>query len=186
MSVSSFPSSASFCIGDQPAASDSGSSGPPARRAALPAPPLQGHTNPSMSEKIRYTGERLGDLGVVPDFLPRPEDLVFRDEGVKVTISLSKRTVEFFKSEARKHKHAIPAHDPAAAGRICAASREANGTPHTKPIEGKPMRTGLFLLSGFFFVAGSLIIAKLFAAHLPGATTIATVLFIVLWLAMTG
>lgn len=26
----------------------------------------------------------------------RPEDLVFRDEGVKVTISLSKRSVEFF------------------------------------------------------------------------------------------
>ncbi|TAK45418.1 MAG: CopG family transcriptional regulator [Betaproteobacteria bacterium] len=56
-----------------------------------------------MSEKIRYTDEPLGDLEVVPDFLPRPEDLVFRDEGVKVTIALSKRSVEFFKSEARKH-----------------------------------------------------------------------------------
>ena len=50
-----------------------------------------------MSEKIRYTGERLGDLEAVPDFLPRPEDLVFRDESVKITITLSKRTVEFFK-----------------------------------------------------------------------------------------
>jgi hypothetical protein len=57
----------------------------------------------SMSEKIRYTDEPLGNLAVVPDFLPRPEDLVFRDEGVKVTISLSKRSVEFFKAEARKH-----------------------------------------------------------------------------------
>ncbi len=56
-----------------------------------------------MSEKIRYTDEPLGDLEVVPDFLPRPEDLVFRDEGVKVTIALSKRSVEFFKSEAQKH-----------------------------------------------------------------------------------
>jgi hypothetical protein len=56
-----------------------------------------------MSEKIRYTDEPLGDVEVVPDFLPRPEDLVFRDEGVKVTISLSKRSVEFFKNEARKH-----------------------------------------------------------------------------------
>lgn len=45
----------------------------------------------------------LGDPKVVPDFLPRPEDLVFRDEGVKVTIFLSKRSVEFFKNEARKH-----------------------------------------------------------------------------------
>ena len=56
-----------------------------------------------MSERIRYTNEPLGDLEVVPDFLPRPEDLVFRDEGVKVTIALSKRSVEFFKNEAQKH-----------------------------------------------------------------------------------
>jgi predicted DNA binding CopG/RHH family protein len=59
--------------------------------------------NESMSEKTRYTDELLGDLEVIPDFLPRPEELVFRDEGVKVTISLSKRSVEFFKEEARKH-----------------------------------------------------------------------------------
>lgn len=56
-----------------------------------------------MSERIKYTDEPLGSLKVVPDFLPRPEDLVFRDEGVKVTISLSKRSVEFFKNEARRH-----------------------------------------------------------------------------------
>jgi len=56
-----------------------------------------------MSAKIKYTDEPLGNIKVVPDFLPRPEDLVFRDEGVKVTIALSKRSVEFFKSEARKH-----------------------------------------------------------------------------------
>ena len=56
-----------------------------------------------MSEKIKYTDEPLGDLKVVPDFLPRPEQLVFRDEGVKVTIALSKRSVEFFKDEAQKH-----------------------------------------------------------------------------------
>lgn len=56
-----------------------------------------------MSEKIRYTDEPLGRLKVVPDFLPPPEALVFRDQGVKVTIALSKRSVEFFKAEARKH-----------------------------------------------------------------------------------
>jgi hypothetical protein len=56
-----------------------------------------------MSEKIKYTDEPLGDPRVIPDFLPRPEDLVFRDEGVKVTIALSRRSVEFFKSEARRH-----------------------------------------------------------------------------------
>ena len=56
-----------------------------------------------MSERIKYTDEPLGNLKVVSDFLPRPEELVFRDEGVKVTIALSKRSVEFFKGEARKH-----------------------------------------------------------------------------------
>jgi hypothetical protein len=56
-----------------------------------------------MKKSIRYTDEPLGRLKVVPDFLPRPDDLVFRDEGVKVTIALSKRSVEFFKTEARKH-----------------------------------------------------------------------------------
>ena len=56
-----------------------------------------------MSAKIRYTDERLGRLKIVRDFLPPPEDLVFRDEGIKVTLALSKRSVAFFKGEARKH-----------------------------------------------------------------------------------
>jgi len=63
----------------------------------------RGTAGESMSGKIKYTDQPLGDLKVVPDFLPRPEELVFRDEGVKVTIALSKRSVEFFKGEARKH-----------------------------------------------------------------------------------
>ncbi len=56
-----------------------------------------------MSKNIKYTHEPLGKLKIVPDFLPRPEDLVFREEGVKVTIALSKRSVDFFKAQARKH-----------------------------------------------------------------------------------
>lgn len=56
-----------------------------------------------MSAKIKYTNEPLGKLEVVSDFLPRPEDLVFRDDGVKVTLALSKRSVEFFKTQAQKH-----------------------------------------------------------------------------------
>ena|SRR5882672_4590121 len=56
-----------------------------------------------MSAKTKYTDEPLGKPKVVPDFLPAPEDLVFREEGVKVTLALSKRSVEFFKREATKH-----------------------------------------------------------------------------------
>ncbi len=57
-----------------------------------------------MSAKTKYTDEPLGDLRVIPDFLPSPDELAFREEGVKVTIALSKKSVEFFKSEAAKHR----------------------------------------------------------------------------------
>ena len=53
--------------------------------------------------KIKYTDEPLGKTEVVPDFLPSPSELAFREEGVKVTLALSKKSIEFFKSEATKH-----------------------------------------------------------------------------------
>lgn len=56
-----------------------------------------------MSERIKYTNEPIGKLEIVPDFLPSPAELAFREEGVKVTLALSKKSVEFFKSEASKH-----------------------------------------------------------------------------------
>jgi len=57
-----------------------------------------------MRKKTKYTDEPLGDLRVVEDFLPPPSDLAFREENVKVTIALSKRSVDFFKREAQRHK----------------------------------------------------------------------------------
>ena len=56
-----------------------------------------------MSRPIKYTNEPLGRLKVIGDFLPRPEALAFREEGVKITIALSKYSVDFFKREAQKH-----------------------------------------------------------------------------------
>jgi len=46
----------------------------------------------------------LGDIEVIADFLPAPAELAFREEGVKVTLALSKSSVDFFKSEASKHQ----------------------------------------------------------------------------------
>lgn len=40
---------------------------------------------------------------VISDFLPSPEELVLKEETVKITISLSKRSVDFFKEQAEKH-----------------------------------------------------------------------------------
>ena len=56
-----------------------------------------------MDTKIKYTDEPIGEIRIVPDFLPSPEELAFREESVKVTISLSKKSIEFFKTEASKH-----------------------------------------------------------------------------------
>ena len=56
-----------------------------------------------MSAKIKYTNEPLGKVKVIPDFLPSPAELAFTEEGVKVTLALSKKSIEFFKSEAAKN-----------------------------------------------------------------------------------
>jgi len=56
-----------------------------------------------MNAKIKYTDEPIGPFKVVPDFLPSPEELAFKEETVKITISLSKESVEFFKQEAAHH-----------------------------------------------------------------------------------
>lgn len=53
--------------------------------------------------KINYTDEPLGEIRVVDDFLPSPKELVFKEDNVKVTITLSKTSIEFFKKEAKKN-----------------------------------------------------------------------------------
>lgn len=55
-----------------------------------------------MSKKIKYTKEPM-KLKVIRDFLPPPEQLVVAEEGVKITISLSRRSVDFFKKAAERH-----------------------------------------------------------------------------------
>lgn len=56
-----------------------------------------------MKSKITYTEEPLGDLRVVRDFLPPPDQLVLKEDNVKVTISLKRSSISFFKKEAKKH-----------------------------------------------------------------------------------
>ena len=55
-----------------------------------------------MKSKIKYTSEPLA-MEVVEDFLPPPEELILKQDTVKVTIGLSKPTIEFFKSQARQN-----------------------------------------------------------------------------------
>ena len=55
-----------------------------------------------MSKRIRYTDEPI-EAEVVRDFLPSPDQLASGEEGVKITLSLSRRSVEFFKLEAARN-----------------------------------------------------------------------------------
>lgn len=56
-----------------------------------------------MKKKINYTDEPLGRLRVIKDFLPPPEQLAFKEESVKVTMTLGKSSVAFFKKAAQKY-----------------------------------------------------------------------------------
>ena len=52
----------------------------------------------------RYSKGEIGRVRVVEDFLPPPDKLVLREENVKVTLSLSQRSVDFFKRAARQRR----------------------------------------------------------------------------------
>lgn len=55
-------------------------------------------------DDIRYTDDQheMDSIGPrVADTLPPPDKLVIPDDGVKVTLTLSRQSVEFFKQAAR-------------------------------------------------------------------------------------
>jgi predicted DNA binding CopG/RHH family protein len=56
-----------------------------------------------MKTKVNYTDELIGEVKVIQDFLPSPDKLAFKEDQVKITIGLSKSSVDFFKQEAKKH-----------------------------------------------------------------------------------
>jgi predicted DNA binding CopG/RHH family protein len=61
-----------------------------------------------MKKKIEYSDlppgdEPIGELEIIEDFLPPPNELVLKKDNTKVTIALSHHSVDFFKREAKKH-----------------------------------------------------------------------------------
>ncbi len=53
---------------------------------------------------VRYTEGEIGKFRVVKDFLPPPDKRVAREANMKVTLSLSQRSVDFFKRKAAKQR----------------------------------------------------------------------------------
>jgi hypothetical protein len=56
------------------------------------------------SKTVKYTTGEIGRVRVIDDFLPPPGSLVPREQNVKVTLSLSRRSLDFFKREAKKRR----------------------------------------------------------------------------------
>ena len=57
-----------------------------------------------MKRKARDPNKPIGRMTRVRDFLPPPSELAVPEETVKITLALSKSSVEFFRHEAmRRH-----------------------------------------------------------------------------------
>jgi predicted DNA binding CopG/RHH family protein len=57
-----------------------------------------------MKKHRKYKEKAIGNIKIVEDFLPKPKDLVLKkEETQKITISLNRSSIDFFKSEAAKH-----------------------------------------------------------------------------------
>lgn len=55
-----------------------------------------------MNKKTKYSDEKIGEVEIVNDFLPKPEELVLKENTVKVTLNLSESSVKFFKTLAEQ------------------------------------------------------------------------------------
>ncbi|CAN5326142.1 hypothetical protein BH10PSE19_BH10PSE19_02180 [soil metagenome] len=49
----------------------------------------------------KYTDEPIGKIKIIPDFLPSPDELIMKEETVKVTLALTKSSLDFFKRMAK-------------------------------------------------------------------------------------
>lgn len=57
-----------------------------------------------MKKEIRYTDEPVKIGRIVPDFLPKPQDLVLRESNVRVTLNLSNASLTFFRELGRQSR----------------------------------------------------------------------------------
>ena len=57
----------------------------------------------SMKNTTPDPAEPIGNVTIVEDFLPPPEQLVPKKNTVRVTMEFTKESIEFFKREAQRH-----------------------------------------------------------------------------------
>jgi len=56
-----------------------------------------------MKNKIKYTDEPI-EARLISDFLPKPEELILKEKKTRVTLTLTEKSLTFFKNEAKKYK----------------------------------------------------------------------------------
>jgi len=77
--------------------------------SALLVPDIGEKEQNDMTNKVNYTdapteiAEALENAGALEDFLPSPEQLIFKTEKEKITIAIDKNSLELFKKYAKKH-----------------------------------------------------------------------------------
>jgi hypothetical protein len=54
--------------------------------------------------EVEYTDGPLSNPVIIEDNLPRPDQLVFTEEKIRVTINLNDSCVRFFKGEAKRYR----------------------------------------------------------------------------------
>jgi hypothetical protein len=87
-----------------------------------------------MKRVRKETDEPRGRLEVVDDFLLPPDELVLREDGVKVTVALSRKSIEFFKAHAARA--GVPYQRMIRA--LLDAFADRHGGPPTPPIRRMP------------------------------------------------
>ncbi len=64
---------------------------------------MKKNINKFSPKEITYTNEPMKMGDIVKDFLPKPEHLVFKEAKTRVTLTLTKKSLDFFKRSAKKH-----------------------------------------------------------------------------------
>ncbi len=66
-------------------------------------PPNGENGENSMKNTTSDPAEPIGNVTIVKDFLPSPDQLVPKKNTVRVTMEFTKESIEFFKQEAKRH-----------------------------------------------------------------------------------
>jgi hypothetical protein len=77
---------------------------PPTKSRCWPSSTAREIARTHEEANVKTSKGEIGRVRIVGDFLPSPDRLALREENVKVTLSLSQRSVAFFKRAARQRR----------------------------------------------------------------------------------